>query len=243
MLGLSIFIIIIATLIFLFRLKRQREVEAFKDSNFADFVEFDADKDGSSSDEITELAASVIATSARAIEDKQVNEASSSTEAGIVYLKREAVFDDVSRAFLLTLYQVLDNNFQVLVKVPVTDLVRSPDTAEKSVLTPNDKVDFVICRSTDLKVVCGIQLHGGSVDTIAAIFSQVEIPFLNLSVGVAYSADELAEKLEGVLPDKQALRSCCGCNKPMSIKMVRSGKHQGRYFWVCADCKVTAPVS
>ena len=35
MLGLSIFIVIIAVLVFLFRLKRRREVEAFKDANFA----------------------------------------------------------------------------------------------------------------------------------------------------------------------------------------------------------------
>jgi len=244
MLGLSIFIVIIAALVFLFRLKRRREVEAFKDANFADFVESDPDKQGSgvSSGEISEIAASVIASSARTIENRKVSEAAASIEAGIVYQKREAVFDDVTRAFLLTLYQVLDNDFQVLVKVPVADLVRGRDANDMSVLPSNDKVDFVICRSADLKVVCGIQLHGGAVDSISAIFSQVEIPFVNLRVGVAYSADELKEKLEGVLPAGQAVQRCDGCNEPMAKKMARGGKHKGNYFWVCAECKVTAPV-
>ena len=61
MLGFSVFIIVIVTLVFLIRLKRQREIDSFKDANFADFVDFDAEKDGSggSSAEMTEIAASV----------------------------------------------------------------------------------------------------------------------------------------------------------------------------------------
>lgn len=58
MLGFSVFIIVIVTLVFLIRLKRQREIDSFKDANF---VDFDAEKDGSggSSAEMTEIAASV----------------------------------------------------------------------------------------------------------------------------------------------------------------------------------------
>lgn len=245
MLGFSIFVVVIVALVFLFRLKRQKEITSFKDANFADFVDYGAEKDGAgrSSEEITEIAASVIAASARTIENQNAGAvAGASVESEIVYRKRETVFDDVTRSFLQTLYQVLDNNFQVLVKVLVTDLVLSENSDKSIALVSKDRVDFVVCQKADFKVVCGIQLHGGAIDRISEIFNQVDIPFINLQVGVTYSSDELRAKLKGVLPAIQAVQSCSRCNNPMSIKMARSGAHEGSYFWVCAKCKVTAQV-
>jgi hypothetical protein len=241
MLGLSIFVIVLVTLIFLFRLKRQREIEAFKDADFSNFNP-DNDRSATNSGEIEEITARAITAAARMTENPTASDAPESPEAEIEYQKREAVFDDVTGALLLTLYQVLDNEFQVLVKVPVSDLIRSRNPAEMSVLLPGDKVDFVICQKADLKVVCGIQLGGGAVDSISAMFKEVGIPFITLGVGAAYSATELKDKLEGVLPTIRPVHQCSGCRKTMSIKMARSGKHEGSYFWVCAECKVTVPV-
>ena len=227
MLGFSIFVIVTATLVFLFRLKREREIEAFRDADFVDLVGFDADIEGATADEVADIAAGVVAPSARTIGHRNVNEVPGSPGASVLYRKREAVFDDVTRTFLLTLYQLLGYDYQVLIKVPVTDLVRSRDPADVNVLSPSEKVDFVICRKTDLTVVCGVQLAGGAVDGIATIFDQVNIPFVTLSVGAAYSVDELRDKLEGLLPTTQTVQICSGCDRPMSKKVARSGKREG----------------
>jgi len=244
MLGFLVFIIVIIVLVLLFRLQRRREIDSFKDANFADFVEFDGEQSSSVADpdEASEIAVNALAASARAIEQRETRADSKDHAEAALYQKRDAIFDEVTRAFLLTLYEVLANNFQVLVHVPVAALVRNRRAEKGPVAAPGEEIDFVICRKTDLAVVCGIQLHTSAGDRIAEILKQVDIPLVNLKVGVDYSSDELAEELEGVLPANTRVHLCRRCNNPMVVRLARSGKQKGKYFWVCNQCKLTATV-
>jgi hypothetical protein len=198
MLGISLFVLVIVALFFLFRFKRQREIKAFMEAEYTAFV---VEKNRSLADgsETPNASARVIGAAVENHENRNA-EAGGSSESRVVYRKRDAVFDEVTRSLLITLYQVLDNGFQVLVKVPLADLVRSEQSDSRGNFTERAKVDFVICRKADLKVVCGIQLAGGGADSIAAIFRQVDLPFITLSVGSSYSADELKDMLHEILP-------------------------------------------
>jgi hypothetical protein len=238
------FVIVLIVMFYLFRLKRKREMAEFKEANFADFVEFEADqpKTSGGDDAVTEIAASVISAAATTIDERNnpvVDLASTSNE---TFQLRDSLYDEVTRSFLANLYRVLGDNYSVIPKLRLSDLINGGRESGKPFGVLTESIDFTICDKADLTVLCCIQLSGGSGEHLEKIFSQLGVPLLNLSVGVSYSELEIKDYLDGIVTVANPPGQCRNCMKDMVIKMVSRGKNEGQYFWVCKHCRLTVPV-
>jgi len=254
MTGFLIVCAFIALAVVGFSIKRRREVDAFLAADFTDFVEFRKTVEG---DEL--------ATDLSSWGEKRVVGNASAVPANVVSIEndyqskeiatfrlKDALFDGVSRSFLIALDQVLDDQYRAFVNVPVKDIVKEVKAVKGASPTLLKRISVVICKKSNLSLVCGIMLHDKSPRTrhdswlLESVFAQIGRPLLTFPIETDYSPHEINEQLDKVIHRSFLNRSCPRCGASMAMKKKLRGKHSGRSFWVCRnfpDCRGIVSIS
>lgn len=142
---------------------------------------------------------------------------------GLPYVPARALFSPAERSFLGVLDQVVGPEHRVFGKVRVADLASvAPD------LTPSARqvalnrvtakhVDFVVCRASDLSVVCAVELNDSSHaskraqardELLGNVCKSIGLPLFQVPAKRAYSVPELQAQFAsiiGVTPAVQAV--------------------------------------
>lgn len=131
-------------------------------------------------------------------------------------------------------------------------------------------VDFLLCDSTTLRPLLGIELDDRSHERperktrdelVDGVFSAAGLPLLRVPVRSGYSADELVALIQPCFgaastptePKAAAIESptdstqppsCPKCGAAMALRTAKSGSNAGNQFWGCTNyprCRTTLP--
>ena len=132
-------------------------------------------------------------------------------------------------------------------------------------------VDFLLCDSSTLRPVLGIELDDGSHqqperaardELVDGVFSAAGLPLLRVPVRRSYSADELVALIQPCfgpastpassppVPSEsqtttEQTPSCPKCGAVMALRTAKTGANAGGQFWGCTSyprCRTTLPV-
>lgn len=132
-------------------------------------------------------------------------------------------------------------------------------------------VDFLLCDSSTLRPVLGIELDDCSHqrseraardELVYGVFSAAGLPLLRVPVRRSYSADELVTLIQPCLgpastpassspaPSEsqtttEQTPSCPKCGAVMALRTAKTGANAGNQFWGCTSyprCRTTLPV-
>lgn len=130
------------------------------------------------------------------------------------YVPAKALFSSAERSFLGALDQAVGPEHRVFGKVRVADLAAVKPGLSNSVRQGavnrigSKHFDFIVCRATDLSVVCAIELNDKSHASKRAqasdavkrnVCKAIGLPLFEVTVKRAYSVPELQEQLASVL--------------------------------------------
>ncbi|MDA0788440.1 MAG: hypothetical protein O2780_03170 [Proteobacteria bacterium] len=227
MTGFVILFVVVVAVVMLLRTLRRREIAAFRDADLSALENFRIERSEANPERVSDQV-EAIATAA-GIDLASLNAPVAQ------YSLRKTTLDEVHQRFLTTLYQILDGSLVVLVKLPLTDFIRT-----KSPMGLAGKVvSFLICDKFDLAVRCGIVLgepRARSGDIIEQVFEQIGKPLVRFPPAIDISPAELSDALGPLL---SAVPGCPKCGRPMTRRKANRGRNSGQSFWVCSafpDC-------
>lgn len=125
---------------------------------------------------------------------------------GYPYQPAKTLFSAAERSFLGVLDQAVGSEHRVLGKVRVADVaVVKPGLGNSARQSALNRVaykhfDFVVCRASDLAVVCAVELNDKSHssrraqardDLLLKVCQAIDLPLLNVPAKQAYSPQEL----------------------------------------------------
>jgi hypothetical protein len=138
----------------------------------------------------------------------------------VPYQSAKALFSPAERSFLGVLDQAVGPEHRVFGKVRVADLATVKpglsNAARQGALNriAAKHVDFIVCRTSDLVVVCAVELndksHSGQRaqardDLLAKVCAVIGLPLFIVQAKQAYSVQELrAEFLTAISPSRDA---------------------------------------
>lgn len=156
---------------------------------------------------------------------RRLQRADSPAAAPQAYVATGPILTTTERAFYNVLIEVAGAEFVVLAKVRMADVVRPRrgdmprDWAKAFRRLAEKHVDFVLCRATDMVVLCAIELDAGDPGNPAAtarrremsgVFEIAELPLLHFQFQPVYRlqavADAIAQALHvetPVLPEER----------------------------------------
>ena len=132
------------------------------------------------------------------------------------YHMAEALFTPAERAFLSVLDKAVGPRYRVFGKVRIADIAAVSETFTSSVRQvafnkiSAKHVDFVVCRASDLKMVCAVELNDKSHDTeraqqrdkfVATVFEVIDLPLLMVPARRRYSQRELRREFMAAVGD------------------------------------------
>lgn len=132
-------------------------------------------------------------------------------------------------------------------------------------------VDFLLCRSDDLSIVCAIELDDSSHakamqktrdQFVEAALQAAVVPLLRFPAKAGYRLEDVKSQLAQVTGPRSAPqpglaaqplpqigsgpdRSCPKCSAAMLLRTAAKGKNSGHQFWGCSNyprCKTILPV-
>ena len=133
---------------------------------------------------------------------------------GFPYVPAKALFTPAERSFLGVLDQVVGSEHRVFGKVRVADLASvKPGLSAAARQGALNKVaakhfDFVVCRASDLSVVCAVELNDSSHSTKRAqarddlltnVCEAIGLPLFQVPAKRAYSVQELQAQFASVI--------------------------------------------
>jgi hypothetical protein len=248
--GLIIFILLLAGIVYLFRYLRRREIEAFMDADMSDFQSFKATQARKEPDplaakaqafaalnpNVVKLAVSEAGT--EGIDATEEIDALNVPDPTLYHARREA-FDEVTRNILVQLSKVVPKGITLLTNVPLSDIARA-DTGDAKYRLSSNRVSYLLCHSTDMSVICGLQFRDlgvtgtQGVDFVKGVFSDIDKPLLEFPLSNDISEAEIRDKLDPVLVGRE-VHLCPKCGESMSIRKALRGKNAGNIFWVCTQ--------
>ena len=191
-----------------FSIKRRREIDAFLAADLVDWSATGEQQAGLESS----------AGGVPALGKKRVVGRSSGVPARVVaigtdyqtediasFRQKEALFDDVTRSFLIALHEVLDDQYRAYVNVPVKDIVKEATPGKVPAPALAELVSVVICKKSNLSLICGILLHDKSPRArhrswlLETVFAQIGRPLLSFPLETDYSPAEIDEQLDKVM--------------------------------------------
>jgi hypothetical protein len=247
--GLFLFALFIAVLVLLFRYLRKREVEAFLDADMVEFQSFKAAQiEKTEPDPIMARAEAFAALNPAVVKLKQPErqEAAASHDAyeapdPTLFVLKSQTFDEVTRNMLELLNKVVPPRFTVLLDVPLSDFVGAEqDNANSTLRLANTTIRYLLCDSSDMSVICGLQHRDAgatgrqSIDFVKSVFGDIGKPLLEFPVSNDISEHEIRDQLDPVLLPRE-LRECPRCGETMSIRKAMKGKTAGTIYWVCSQ--------
>jgi hypothetical protein len=136
------------------------------------------------------------------------------SKAGFPYVRAKTLFSPAERSFLGVLDRVVGSEHRVFGKVRVADLalVKTGLVAAARQAALNrvaaKHFDFVVCRSSDLAVVCAVELNDSSHSSkraqardelLAKVCEVIGLPLVQLQAKRAYSVQELQVRFASVI--------------------------------------------
>lgn len=149
--------------------------------------------------------------------------AGTGSKVGFPYVPAKALFSPAERSFLGVLDQAVGPAHRVFGKVRVADLAAVKpglgNAARQGALNrvAAKHVDFVVCRASDLSVVCAVELNDSSHSSKRAqardelltnVCAAIGLPLFQVPAKRAYSVQELQAQFAsvvGVAPDVAAV--------------------------------------
>ena len=139
---------------------------------------------------------------------------------GYPYNPAKFLFSAAERSFLGVLDQAVGPEYRVLGKVRLADLAKVKAGLTKSARqgalnrVAAKHLDFVVCRASDLSVVCGVELNDRSHanqraqardELVAHVCRAIGLPLITVAAKQAYSVQEVREQfLAAVSPTPAA---------------------------------------
>lgn len=133
---------------------------------------------------------------------------------GYPYVPAKALFSAGERSFLCSLDQAVGPEHRVFGKVRVADLASVKpglsNSARQGALNrvASKHVDFVVCRASDLSVVCVVELNDKSHaskraqardELVRNVCKTINLPLFEVTAKRAYSVQELQEQLTSAI--------------------------------------------
>ncbi|MBU6405235.1 MAG: DUF2726 domain-containing protein [Metallibacterium scheffleri] len=140
--------------------------------------------------------------------------AGTGSKVGFPYIPAKALFSPAERSFLGVLDQVVGPDHRVFGKVRVADLASVKPglstSARQGALNrvAAKHVDFVVCRASDLSVVCAVELNDSSHagkraqardELLTNVCAAIGLPLFQVPAKRAYSVQELQSQFASVI--------------------------------------------
>ena len=140
--------------------------------------------------------------------------AGSGSKVGFSYVPAKALFSPAERSFLAVLDQAVGLEHRVFGKVRVADLASVKPglgtSARQGALNrvASKHFDFVVCRASDLSVVCAVELNDSSHSSkrvqardelLTNVCEAIGLPLFQVPAKRAYSAQELQAQFASVI--------------------------------------------
>lgn len=186
------------------------------------------------------------------------------------YERESVLLSAAERSFLGVLEQALGEGYRVCPKVRVADAIsvrrRLPRGERQRAFNriSSKHFDFILCRSTDLKIVCAVELDDSTHQRkdrqerdmfLEEVCSVSSLPLLRFPAKAAYTVSDIRERLGAYtksqqrpftggghsLADKdvevaqEAVPQCPKCSGTMVLRTVGKGAAAGQKFWGCTD--------
>jgi Protein of unknown function (DUF2726) len=129
---------------------------------------------------------------------------------GFPYQKSKSLFSPAERSFLGVLEQAVGSEHRVFGKVRIADVASVKSSGNRSTWQrafnriSAKHFDFVICKASDLSVVCAVELDDKSHQQgkrkerdnfVSGVCQAISLPLLQISAQQAYSLQELQTKV------------------------------------------------
>jgi hypothetical protein len=186
------------------------------------------------------------------------------------YQKADSLFSPAERSLLGVLEKAVGDKSKVLGKVRLADII-SPSkglskgdrqTALNRIVSKH--IDFALCATDDLSLVCAIELDDSSHrrnerktrdDFLEKALAAASIPFVRFTARASYSIQEVRSQIAettgldlqvspnalrsvqasaGKLAQDDEAATCPKCGSPMVLRKAASGKYAGKRFWGCS---------
>lgn len=146
--------------------------------------------------------------------------AGSASKVGFPYVPAKALFSPAERSFLGVLDQVVGSEHRVFGKVRVADLASvKPGLGAAARQGALNRVaakhfDFVVCRASDLAVVCAVELNDSSHSSkraqardelLTKVCEVIGLPLFQVPAKHAYSVQELRAQFASVVGSAPAV--------------------------------------
>lgn len=153
---------------------------------------------------------------------KRRNASASGKEESFPYVLGDGLFSPAERSFLGVLDQAVGSDFRVFGKVRVADIVCVKKGMQKSLWQRAfNKIsakhfDYVLCRPSDLKPVCVIELNDkshakesrqGRDEFLVKVCAVAGIPLIFIPAQHSYTPTEICDHIAGVIGNRAVLVS------------------------------------
>jgi hypothetical protein len=140
--------------------------------------------------------------------------AGAGSKVGFPYVRAKALFSPAERSFFGVLDQALSPEHRVFGKVRVADLASvKPGLGTSARQGALNRVaakhfDFVVCRASDLSVICAVELNDSSHSSKRArardelltnVCEAIGLPLIQVSAKRAYSVQELQAQFASII--------------------------------------------
>lgn len=130
------------------------------------------------------------------------------------YQKAKALFSPAERSFLGVIDQVVGAEFRVFGKVRIADVATVKTMSDRSAWQKAfnrisaKHFDFIICRSSDLSIVCAVELNDKSHqknsrkirdEFVAGVCNSISVPLVEINAQASYSIQELKDRFNVIL--------------------------------------------
>ncbi len=151
---------------------------------------------------------------------KRRNSSASGNEESYPYVLGDGLFTPAERSFLGVLDQAVGSDLRVFGKVRVADIIEIAKGTDKSQRyaafnrISAKHFDFVLCRPSDLKPVCVIELNDkshakdsrkGRDEFLEKICATAGIPLIFIPAQHSYTLTEICDHIAGVIGSRAAL--------------------------------------
>ena len=183
-----------------------------------------------------------------------------------IYRRRDALFTEAERKFLLVLESVLRDQYRVFGKVRVADVIEPgarQNTGEWQSAFNRIKAkhfDYIICNQRDLSIVAAVELDDSSHtqhrrrdrdDLLNKACAAAELPLIRFPANPNYDIASIRTRLMDALGSEESSRMseadklCPNCGHALERITGQDGALAGRAFWRCTHfqtCRTIIPV-
>ncbi len=165
------------------------------------------------------------------------------------YSKIQHIVSPAERSFLGMLNAVLDDGTVVLTKVRVADVISPERTSDRRAWTKafnaiaSKHFDFVLCRATDMSVLCAIELNDKSHNSkkrqerdefLRDACAGAGLPLLEVTAKVGYTVQYVTDLVKPYVVLTDLIQPSIACAKCGTV-MERTPSGSNKNHWECTN--------